>query len=214
MERSKVSNGAAFCPGCGFQLWSQWGFCPRCGRNLEDLYLTLWQNPEGALVPPVTVRAPGATEALDLLKSGLVAEAEQRLRSSLREAPADIELRLILADVLVQRFEIQEANALLDEALAMAPDEFMVRLRRGEFLTRVGRNPEALSELDAAQGLPAPNVQALVFCRELRRCVADRARGSFVRQTTLPKRPEWLERVGARLRRARPRRGPEARTEE
>lgn len=214
MQRSNVSTSTAFCPHCGFQLWSQWGFCPRCGRNLEDLYLTLWQNPEGALVPPVTIRAPCATEALELLKSGLVAEAEARLRASIQEAPAEVELRLILADVLVQRFEIQEAGALLDEALAMAPDEFMVRLRRGELLTRVGRDPEALSELDAAQQLPAPNVQALVFCRELRRCVADRARGSFVRQSTLPKRPEWLGQVSARLRRARPRRSQEPRTEE
>lgn len=193
-------SSAAFCPDCGFQLWSQWGFCPRCGRSLDDLHLSLWQQVDGIAAPPVAARSPAAEEALALLRSGLALEGEARLRASLHEAPADVELRLLLAETLVQRFEIQEAGALLDEATALAPGEFLVRLRRGEFLARLGRYTDALLDLEVAKGLAAPDFASMLYCTQLRRWVAERAASSFVRQATLPKPPGWLLRVGASLR--------------
>lgn len=185
-------NGAmntAFCPGCGLQLWSQWGFCPRCGRSLEDLQLALWQNPSGSAASAMIIRSPQAEEALGLLRSGLTADAEERLRASLAEAPADVELRLILAGLLLQRYAVHEAGALLDEAAALAPDEFLVRLRRGEYCARLGRYQDALSELERARRLPAPDLSTLLYCQELWRWVSERARQSCYQPDAEPYRP-------------------------
>ena len=94
MTNQDRTTGTGFCPGCGMQLFSQWGFCPRCGRTLDDLHVSLWENSEGPLTPPPAVHSGEANEALNLLRDGLVAEAEEKLRASMREAPADIELRI------------------------------------------------------------------------------------------------------------------------
>ena len=202
MTNQDKSTSTGFCPGCGMQLFSQWGFCPRCGRTLDDLHVSLWENSGGPLTPPPAVHSGEANDALELLRDGLVAEAEQKLRASMREAPADVELRIILAGVLFQRYDVQEAGALYDEALALAPDDFIVRLRRAEYLARLGRFTDALVDLDAARRLPAPDFPTLLYCQELQRWVVSKASGSFVRNTGPPKAVAWMKRLGARLRKA------------
>jgi tetratricopeptide (TPR) repeat protein len=192
---------AAFCPDCGLQLWSQWGFCPRCGRTLDDLHVSLWENASGPMTPPPVIRSAEANTSLELLRAGLVMEAEERLRASMHESPADVEVHLILADMLVKRFEIQEAGALYDEAAAVAPDHFLVRLRRAEFLARLGRYSDAVQDLSAARRLPAPDFQTLMYSQELYRWVSSRLQGSFTRTTGPPRLPAWVRGLSTRIRR-------------
>jgi tetratricopeptide (TPR) repeat protein len=192
---------AAFCPDCGLQLWSQWGFCPRCGRTLEDLHVSLWESSSGPDAPPPKVHSAAANEALDLLRAGLQAEAEERLQASLHESPADVEVRLMLADIALKRFEVQEAGALYDEAAAVAPDHFLARLRRAEFLARLGRYSDAVQDLSAARKLPAPDFQTLLYSQELYRWVSTRLQGTFTRTTGPPKLPAWVRGLSARIRR-------------
>ena len=202
MTNEHKTIGTGFCPGCGMQLFSQWGFCPRCGRTLDDLHISLWESAEAPLAPPPAGESESAREALALLRSGLIAEAEQKLRASMREAPADIELRVILAGVLFQRFDVQEAGALYDEAVALAPNDFIARLRRGEYLARLGRYEDATADLTAALRLPAPDFATMLHCQQLQRWVATKATGSFIRNTGPPPIPTWLKRLGARVRKS------------
>lgn len=197
-ERNGIAS--AFCPDCGLQLWSQWGFCPRCGRTLDDLHVSIWENSGGPMTPPPVIRSPEANQALELLRAGLTAEAEEKLRASMHESSADVELRLILAGMLLERFQIQEAGALYDEALAIAPNEFLVRLRRAEFLARLGRYAEAFEDLNAGRRLPAPDFPTLLYSQELHRWVTSRMQGSFTRTTGPPKLPSWVGHLRARLR--------------
>lgn len=128
-----------------------------------------------------------------------MAEAEARLRTSLSETPGDVEARLMLAQLRFERGAIAEAGALLDEAANLGPDRFEVRLRRGEFFARLGIYQQALAELEAARRLPAPDFPSLLYCQELWRWVAERARQAFVRQPTLPPAPRWLQSLARRL---------------
>jgi tetratricopeptide (TPR) repeat protein len=129
----------------------------------------------------------------------LADEAAARLRASLAETPGDIEARLILAQAQFERGAITEAGALLDEAANLGPDRFDVRLRRGEFFARLGIYQRAFAELDAARRLPVPDFASLLYCEELRRWVAERARLAVLREPALPPAPRWLRSLAHRV---------------
>jgi tetratricopeptide (TPR) repeat protein len=111
-----------------------------------------------------------------------------------------VELRIVLAGILFQRYQVEEAGALYDEAIALARESFLARLRRGEFLARLGRYQDALADLSLALRLQAPDFAATLHCQQLQRWVASKASGGFIRNTGPPPIPAWLKRLGARLR--------------
>jgi len=102
---------------------------------------------------------PGAHRGLAraLLASGHACEAETAARQALALEPSE-ELWELLARALRMQDRLEEALAATDAALRLKPDNAPARHSRGVTLARLGRNEEALRELDAlaARGVSAP----------------------------------------------------------
>jgi tetratricopeptide (TPR) repeat protein len=191
---------ALYCTSCGQRASPDWGFCARCGAAVETL-----DTDETLLAERTAVsssRSADCERALDLLSSGRELEAEALLRAA--AARRDVEAQLLLADLEQRRYAFNDARTWLDEALELAPADFSVRIQRALFFARLGLNPQAREELDAARQLSAPDVASLLYRYELSRWLSDQTKHAFVRQPALPGAPRWLRSVRDRVRRSRP----------
>jgi len=120
-----------------------------------------------------------------LIDSDNLTEAETIVRRELLQERS-LEVLLVAADVLSRRFKVNDATDLLDEALKLAPQNYMAHIRQGEHLARIGLFPQALEAIGRARRyLPAHEVAALVYCQELERVFRERSKGGFVRNTKL-----------------------------
>lgn len=85
---------------------------------------------------------------------------ERLYRTSIENHPDDVEARANLADVLLREKRYEEARAVLDEAVARAPDDPIVQQNRFELLVATEQAGAALALLDAQPRLFAPAEQA------------------------------------------------------
>src|SRR5262249_54121056 len=122
------------------------------------------------------------------------AEAEARLRSLLvveRTVPA----LLSLVDILTFKRRFTETEPLLEEALALDPENGTARLRRAAYLARLGLYPQASEEMTLARrNLGPADFDAILRWQDLDRWLRDAAKSSFVMRTGLPSLPRWLKR--------------------
>lgn len=74
------------------------------------------------------------------------------------------------------------AREALDRAVAVAPGSFAVRLKRAEFLLRMGYYRESLAEADAALALAAPDAESLAFAERLAALARQKAPQAYTRR--------------------------------
>ncbi len=172
-----TSSTGLRCPRCLSEIAAVWTFCPACGTAVERPERSSLEADELAL------------QALRLLGQGYVAEAEALLVPRLDGAGPDA--HLVYARMLAERNDFPGARVEFDRALNLAPDSFMVRVRRTEFFARYGLYNEALADAEAARKL-APDVGSLLHVQDVERRLAERMRGSFIVSAQLPSAPRWL----------------------
>jgi Tfp pilus assembly protein PilF len=174
------------CPRCRADLAAMWTFCPTCGASVErPSRETAAADADGRVLA-----------ALQLLAQGRSREAEASLASAISP-----EALLLHARLLTERQDFQSARERLDEALALAPRSFLVRVRRCEFFARVGLYPDALTEARAARHVAA-DVASLMHAQDLERRLEELTKHSFVREPSLPRPPAWLRGVAQRLKKS------------
>jgi tetratricopeptide (TPR) repeat protein len=103
--------------------------------------------------------AARAALARAALAAGLAGEAEEAARRVLAEQPG-AEAWDLLGAALRAQDRLEEAVAAGDEALTLSPGNASARYNRAVAMARIGRNEEALAELDSliARGVAAPGV--------------------------------------------------------
>jgi Sodium/hydrogen exchanger family len=72
-----------------------------------------------------------------------------------------------LGALLLERAAVTESEEAFARALACGPEEFLIRLKRGEAMLRLGRTFDALDELTHAVMLDAPDKPTAVYARNL-----------------------------------------------
>lgn len=87
-------------------------------------------------------------------------ELIQQLRDAVGLEPYIPELRVVLGMALCVNFEAQTALEELREAVAMAPDNFLARLKLGELLMRLRACKQAAEETHIAAQLASNPVQS------------------------------------------------------
>jgi len=95
------------------------------------------------------------------------AEAESLLREALALDPTHAVAWAYLGALLLERAAVDESEDAFSVALAHGPEEFLVRLKRGEAHLRLGRTYDALQELTHAVMLPPPDAQVAAYARTL-----------------------------------------------
>jgi tetratricopeptide (TPR) repeat protein len=77
-------------------------------------------------------------------------EAVAELKAALKDDPGSAYLRLVLADLLYQMDDLNEAIGYADEAVKLAPNDPLIHNLRGQVLLGLKRTDEGVAELRAA----------------------------------------------------------------
>ncbi len=94
-------------------------------------------------------------------------EAESLLREALALDPTHAVAWAYLGALLLERAAVDESEDAFSVALTHGPEEFLVRLKRGEAHLRLGRTYDALQELTHAVMLSPPDVHVGAYARTL-----------------------------------------------
>lgn len=89
-------------------------------------------------------------DALELLHSGKIDEAVDRLRSIVAESPHHTASRIFLGEALEQQGHADQALAFYRDVLTRKPDHVDARIHMGSALAAMDRTPEALEHFDEA----------------------------------------------------------------
>jgi len=179
----------SFCHHCGSGVLPASSFCHVCGTAVPEearadaTHVTPYAratalvrigNMEEAVAAYTDIIAhqPGDAEAYVALaalrsvarESG---EAESLLREALALDPTHAVAWAYLGALLLERAAVGESEDAFSVALTHGPEDFLVRLKRGEAHLRLGRTYDALEELTHAVMLPPPDVQAGAYARTL-----------------------------------------------
>ena len=123
-------------------------------------------------------------------------EAEGLLRDALALDPRCAVAWAYFGALLLERAAVTESEEAFAHALAYGPDEFLVRLKRGEAMLRLGRTFDALDELTHAALLDAPDKRTAVYARNLlnaTRAQAARSAPRFIGTHHQPRRlVRWM----------------------
>ncbi|MDQ2785060.1 MAG: tetratricopeptide repeat protein [Chloroflexota bacterium] len=122
------------------------------------------------------------------------AEAESLLREALALDPECSVAWAYLGALLLERVAIAESEDAFMHALTHGPEEFLVRLKRGEAMLRLGRTFDALVELTHAVMLDAPDKRAAAYARHLLNATRAQAARSAPRCVGTLHRPRRLVR--------------------
>ncbi len=123
-----------------------------------------------------------------------VEEAEGLLRDALALDPQCAIAWAYLGALLLERAAIAESEDAFARALADGPEEFLVRLKRGEAMLRLGRTFDALDELTHAVLLDAPDKPTATYARNLLNATRAQAARSAPRLVGIPHQPRRLVR--------------------
>jgi tetratricopeptide (TPR) repeat protein len=190
----------ARCAHCQSLLDPQAIYCSRCGTasalNGADLplsaalaeasrLLALGQIDQAiaCLTPHVDADDPEPIAAFALgtayLQRGKYAESLPLLALTVEQLPTHALAHAYLGMAYLHTYQPAEARAELDAALALAPDDFVVNLKYGEFFLRMGYFREAIGPLEHALATTAPDGPTLEFARRLLRLAREKAPNTF-----------------------------------
>lgn len=211
-----------YCHHCGAALLPVAAFCHTCGTGVpEEARLDRHIGPYDraaalarmgdldeaiAAYTDIIAHQPddaGAYVALATLRIAARAadEAEGLLREALALDGQHAVAWAYLGALLLERAAIHEAETAFDTALTCGPEDFLVRLKRGEAFLRLGRIFDALDELARAVMLPATDKQSAIYARNLliaAREQASRAATRIVGTRTAPRRlVRWMSSAAA-----------------
>jgi len=170
---------ARFCPHCAAGAEADWSFCQACGRRLPAAV-------SGALdqrdtrIASVWVRAGRDLDAGDL-------DAAEQAAAALMDLGCDAgDLHALSGAIALRRANLDEAQTLLDAALAESPYSPFVRMKRAEYWFAIGMTPKAKEEVQVAlryEDAPQVREQLQKLLERLKRD----ARWSFARASPFDK---------------------------
>lgn len=96
----------------------------------------------------VSIRDPALLEAIDLLREGKLAKAEQLARDYLKRQPADVSAIRILADIGIKLGQFDDARNLLERCLELAPDFHLARHNYAVVLVRQQKLEAAAEQVE------------------------------------------------------------------
>ena len=177
-----------FCHQCGTALLPAAAFCHTCGIAIptaarDDAHVTPHARAAalarlghldqaiaayGDIIAhePADAAAFVALATLHIARRD-VAGAEGLLRDALALDRQCAVAWAYLGALLLERAAIDEAEEAFDQALIYGPEEFLVHLKRGEAMLRLGRIFDALDELTKAVMLDAPEKPTATYARNL-----------------------------------------------
>ncbi len=204
------------CPACHAPLATIAGFCPFCGQRLlaagADLPLSavLAQASsllaQGEIDPAIAMLLPHAERsdadpmavyalATAYLQRGRFADALPLLAAVVEQRPGHAQAHAYLGMAYLHTYQPAEAREAIELARALAPDDFVVNLKYGELLLRLGYYREAVAPLEHALAGPSPNGPTLEFTRRLLRFAREKSPNSFTRPVNRFPRLAWRRRT-------------------
>ncbi|MGI8553198.1 MAG: tetratricopeptide repeat protein [Dehalococcoidia bacterium] len=208
------------CQFCNTDLPLLAAFCARCGNAVPpdgaDLPLSsviaqasaLLSRGEVdrviALLEPHALASEPATQATfalgaAYLQRGRYADALPLLVQTVERNPVHAQAQSYLGMAFLHTYQPAEARAALAEALRLAPDDFVVNLKYGEMLLRLGYYWESIPPLERALAAPSTDGNSLEFARRLLLHARQKAPNTFTRPAhPFPPLPAWLRRSTGR----------------
>lgn len=123
------------------------------------LYVALLpEAPRDSTGRPMTESEQVRLHARDLLRANRPNEAVETLRHFLSDNPADVSVRLFLAELYLHLGELDRCEAALNEAMRFSPGDAGVLWLRGVLADRRGQNPEPLYRQAAESPSATPDV--------------------------------------------------------
>lgn len=203
-----------YCHHCGAALLPAAAFCHTCGGAVsaarDETHVTPYARAAAlarlghldqaiAAYEDIIAHEPTDAAAYVALATLHIAsrhaeEAEGLLRDALALDPRCAVAWAYLGALLLERAAIAEAEDAFTRALANGPEEFLVRLKRGEAMLRLGRVFDALAELTHAVMLDAPDKQTATYARNLLNATRAQASRSAPRLVGTAHQPRRLVR--------------------
>ena len=109
------------------------------------------------------VRHPELIEAIDLLRAGKLAKAEQKARDFLKEHPADVSAIRVLADIGMKLGQFADAGKLLERCLELAPDFHLARHHYAVALVRQQQLDAAYAQVERLLAMEPENPNFLIL---------------------------------------------------
>ncbi len=191
-----------YCHHCGTALLPAAAFCHTCGTEVPDavrqqthvaphvraVALARMGHLDEAIAAyeDIIAHAPddaGAFVALATLRIAArdAAGAETLLRDALALDEAHAVAWAYLGALLLERAAVSDAEDAFALALRHAPENCIVRLKRGEAFLRLGRTYDAVQELTHAVMLPPPDTETGTYARTLLKAARAQAARSVSR---------------------------------
>lgn len=200
--KQALEVGTQFCPQCGLESTPISGQCSpltlaAVALERDDPESAI-EAYEAALVDYPESVAAWLGAATAQARAGRYGASEDSLRRVLALDDTCAEAHAFLGMVLMERLAVDDARAELDRALTLAPESYIVRLKRGELLLRLGFARLATRELETALHLRPVDRDAVAYARSLLRVARERSAQSFERN--VPSLPDvagaWQRFVG------------------
>lgn len=177
-----------YCHRCGAPLLPAAAFCHTCGgavpaERRDEMHITPYARAAAlarighldqaiAAYGDIIAHEPTDAAAYVALATLRIAtrcaeEAEGLLRDALALDARCAVAWAYLGALLLERSAIAESEDAFAHALAHGSEDFLVRLKRGEAMLRLGRTFDALDELTHAVLLDAPDKPTAVYARNL-----------------------------------------------
>lgn len=132
------------------------------------------------------------------LQRGRYVDALPLLASSVDDDPSNARAHAYLAMAYLHTYQPAEAREAMAAACALAPEDFVVNLKHGELLVRLGYYRESIEPLEQALSVTAPDAATLDFTRRLLLFARQKAPNTFSRPVNrFPRLPRFLRRAGA-----------------
>lgn len=111
----------------------------------------------------LSVRSPELAQAVELLREGKLAKAEQLARKFVKQHPTDVSAIRILADIGMKLGQYRDARNLLERCLELAPDFHLARSNYAITLVRLQKLEQAYEEVQKLLALEPDNPNFLIL---------------------------------------------------
>ena len=126
------------------------------------------------------------------LQRGRYADALPLLTQAAEGNPLHAQSHAYLAMAYLHTYQPAEAREAMQRALELAPDDFIVNLKQGELLARLGYYRESIVPLEHALAVTSPDAASLDFTRRLLLFARQKAPNTFTRPVNrFPRLPRF-----------------------